>query len=157
MRVHYQPHGHENRAALRPHDHDHNHGALDPALFSTDQGIRAVKISMSALLLTAGLQGVIVLLTSSVALLADTVHNLGDAATAIPLWIAFSMAQLGTSKRFTYGYGRVEDVAGIVIVLVMLGSAGLTAWGRHPCDDPASRRPLSVGCRSCLCDWLHRK
>jgi cation diffusion facilitator family transporter len=82
---------------------------------------------MLTLLLTAVLQGVIVLLTSSVALLADTIHNFGDAATAIPLWVAFSMARRKTSKRFTYGYGRLEDVAGVLIVCVMLLSAGFSA------------------------------
>ncbi len=57
------------------------------------------------------------------ALLADTIHNFGDAATAIPLWIAFTLARKKPSKRFTYGYGRVEDLAGVAIVLTILFSA----------------------------------
>ena len=125
MRIHSHTHGHEHAA---PHlSHDHSHGALDPALLTTERGIWAVQGSMLLLLLTAVLQGAIVFVTSSVALLADTIHNFGDAATAIPLWIAFSMAQRKASKRFTYGYGRVEDVAGIVIVFVMLFSGVIAA------------------------------
>ncbi|MFQ6116650.1 MAG: cation diffusion facilitator family transporter, partial [Candidatus Bipolaricaulia bacterium] len=58
-----------------------------------------------------------------VALLADTIHNFGDAATAIPLWMAFTLARLKPSRRFTYGYGRVEDLAGVAIVLIILLSA----------------------------------
>jgi cation diffusion facilitator family transporter len=66
---------------------------------------------------------VIVFFSGSVALLADTIHNIADMATAIPLWIAFTLARRQPSRRFTYGYGRVEDVAGIVIVLTILFSA----------------------------------
>ncbi len=68
-------------------------------------------------------QIIIVLISGSVALLADTIHNFGDAATAIPLWIAFKLARWKSSKRFTYGYGRVEDLAGVIIVLTILFSA----------------------------------
>lgn len=107
--------------------HDHTHGALDSALLTTEQGIRAVKASMLVLLLTAVLQTGLMWVTSSVALLADTIHNFGDAATAIPLWIAFSMARRAPTKRFTYGYGRAEDVAGIVILFVMLFSGVVAA------------------------------
>lgn len=66
------------------HDHDHTHGTLDPALLTTEKGIWAVKWSMVGLLLTALPQAAIVVLTSSIALLADTIHNFGDAATAVP-------------------------------------------------------------------------
>jgi cation diffusion facilitator family transporter len=83
---------------------------------------------MLVLLLTAVLQGAIVFVTSSVALLADTIHNFGDAATAVPLWIAFLMAQRKPSKRFSYGYGRVEDLAGIVIVFIMFASGLMAAY-----------------------------
>jgi cation diffusion facilitator family transporter len=82
---------------------------------------------MLALGLTAFLQAAIVIGTSSVGLLVDTIHNFGDAATAIPLWIAFSMAQRKATKRFTYGYGRVEDIAGIVIIFIMVLSGGIAA------------------------------
>src|SRR5215204_2439956 len=110
------------------HGHDHTHGALDPALLTTDKGIWAVKWSMIGLLLTALLQAAVVMLTSSVALLADTIHNFGDAATAVPLWIAFLMARKKPSRRFSYGYGRVEDLAGIVIVFIMLLSGLMAAY-----------------------------
>jgi len=128
MQGHSHPHRHEQTDAHQHYDHDHTHGALDPALLTTEKGIWAVKWSMLGLLLTAGLQSAIVAFTSSAALLADTIHNFGDAATAIPLWIAFLMARRKPSKRFNYGYGRVEDVAGIVIVLIMLVSGVLTFY-----------------------------
>jgi cation diffusion facilitator family transporter len=105
------------------HGHGHTHGAVDPSLFTTQRGIWAVKISFLALIATALLQFVVVFFSGSVALLADTIHNLGDAATAIPLWIAFVLARRAPNKRFTYGYGRVEDLAGVAIVLTILFSA----------------------------------
>jgi len=69
-----------------------------------------------------------VLLSGSVALLSDTIHNFGDAATAVPLWIAFALTRLGTSRRFTFGYGRVEDLAGVLIVLIILFSAVVAGY-----------------------------
>ena len=106
-----------------PHEHSHAHGAVDPSILTTQRGIRAVKWSLLGLLATALLQVVIVYFSGSVALLADTIHNFGDAATAVPLWIAFRLARWKPSKRFTYGYGRVEDLAGVAIVLTILLSA----------------------------------
>jgi cation diffusion facilitator family transporter len=120
MHGHSHPHRHEHTDAHQHYDHDHTHGALDPALLTTEQGIWAVKWSMLGLLLTAVLQSAIVAFTSSVALLADTIHNFGDAATAVPLWIAFTVARKKPTNRFSYGYGRVEDLAGTVIVLGIL-------------------------------------
>lgn len=110
------------------HDHDqgahgHAHGVVDPSIIATERGIWAVKWSFSGLLATAIFQVVIVILSGSVALFADTIHNFGDAATAIPLWIAFKFAQRKPSATFTYGYGRVEDLAGVAIVLTILFSA----------------------------------
>jgi len=70
----------------------------------------------------------VVLLSGSVALLSDTIHNFGDAATAVPLWIAFALARLGTSRRFPFGYGRVEDLAGVVVVLIILFSAAVAGY-----------------------------
>ncbi len=103
--------------------HVHTHGAIDPSIATTSRGIWAVKWSFVGLLLTAAFQVVIVALSSSVALLADTIHNLGDAGTAIPLWIAFALARRAPSKRYSFGYGRVEDLAGVVVVLIILFSA----------------------------------
>ena len=74
------------------------------------------------------IQLVIFLFSGSVALFADTIHNIADAATAIPLWIAFTLARRQPSRRFTYGYGRVEDVAGVMIVLTILFSAILAGY-----------------------------
>jgi len=67
-------------------------------------------------------------LSGSIALLSDTIHNFGDAATAIPLWIAFALSRLGTSRRFTYGYGRFEDLAGVIVVLIILFSAVVAGY-----------------------------
>jgi len=95
----------------------------DRSVTTTEKGSRTVLWSFAALLATAVLQAVVVLFTGSVGLLADTIHNLGDAGTAIPLWIAFRLARKRPSDRFTYGYGRVEDLAGVIVVVVILASA----------------------------------
>ncbi len=101
----------------------HTHGVIDATIATTDRGIWAVKWSFIILLITAALQIVVVILSHSVALLADTIHNVADATTAIPLAIAFMLARRKSTQTFTYGYGRVEDLAGIVIVLIILFSA----------------------------------
>jgi cation diffusion facilitator family transporter len=105
------------------HKHEHAHGAIDASLFTTERGIWAVKWSFFWLFITAIFQIVVVVFSGSVALLADTIHNFGDAATAIPLWFAFRLARYKPTKRFTYGYGRVEDLAGVAVVLTILFSA----------------------------------
>ena len=112
----------------RPHDRAHTHGVVDPSIFTSQRGIWALKWSLFGLLATAMFQVVIVSLSGSVALLADTTHNIGDALTAVPLWIAFSLARLKPNKRFTYGYGRVEDLAGVAIVLAILLSAVVAGY-----------------------------
>jgi cation diffusion facilitator family transporter len=112
---------HEHREGH--HDHGHTHGSVDPSLATSARGIRAVKWSFVALFVTALVQLGVVILSGSIALLSDTIHNFGDAVTAVPLWIAFALARLGTSRRFPYGYGRVEDLAGVVVVLIILFSA----------------------------------
>ena len=108
--------------------HDHTHGTIDPGLLTTESGIWAVKWSLIGLTATAVFQLIIVFFSGSVALLADTIHNIADAATAIPLWIAFTLARRQPSRRFTYGYGRVEDVAGVMVVLTILFSAVLAGY-----------------------------
>lgn len=115
------------------HDHDHGehghaHGAIDPTIATSERGLWAVKWSFVALMATALLQIVVVLLTGSVALLSDTIHNFGDAATAVPLAVAFALGRLGVSRRFTFGYGRVEDLAGVIVVLIILLSAVVAAY-----------------------------
>ncbi len=69
-----------------------------------------------------------VLISGSVALLADTIHNFSDALTAVPLWIAFALGRRAASRRYTYGYGRAEDVAGVVIVGMIFFSALVAAY-----------------------------
>jgi cation diffusion facilitator family transporter len=108
---------------MRGHTHSHPHLPADPVVRATGKGTRAVLWSFAALFATAACQAVVVLYTGSIALLADTIHNLGDAATAIPLWIAFRLARKGPNDRFTYGYGRVEDLAGVIVVGIILASA----------------------------------
>src|SRR5215208_4295968 len=88
----------------------------------------AVKWSFAALFVTALVQLAVVALSGSVALLSDTIHNFGDALTAVPLWVAFALSRLGASRRFTFGYGRVEDLAGVIVVLIILFSAVVAAY-----------------------------
>lgn len=108
--------------------HSHSHGSIDPSIISTNKGIWAVKWSFIILMTTFIIQVIIVLYTGSVALLADTIHNLGDAVTAIPLGIAFQFAKRKPSKSFTYGFGRVEDLAGVIVVLIILISAVVAGY-----------------------------
>ena len=111
------PHDHH------PHTHRHTHGAVDPSIATTARGMWALKWSFLGLLATALLQMAVVWLSGSVALLADTIHNVADACTALPLWVAFTLARWPPSRRFPYGYGRAEDLAGVAIVLTMVLSA----------------------------------
>jgi cation diffusion facilitator family transporter len=110
------------RHTFTPHDHGYQTAALDASL-ATERGIRAVKISLVALLLTAAFQVAIVAISGSVALLADTIHNFSDALTAIPLGLAFTLSRRARNSRYTYGYGRAEDIAGVIIVLMILVTA----------------------------------
>ena len=105
---------------LHPHEH---FGTLDAALLATASGVRTTWISLGLLGLTAVAQLVVVLLTGSVALLADTIHNFTDALTAVPLLIAFRLSRRPANHRYTYGYHRAEDVAGLAIVLLIAASA----------------------------------
>jgi len=126
---HDHDHGvwHRLRHVLTPHSHD-SADKVDSALESSREGLRALWISLVALGVTAALQAAIVLFSGSVALLGDTLHNVADALTAGPLGIAFILGRRAATRAYTYGFGRAEDLAGIVIVLVILGSAVLAAW-----------------------------
>jgi cation diffusion facilitator family transporter len=127
---HNHDHDHEHESGLTgwllglfsPHEHGHYAAALDPAM-SNARGIWAVKVSLIALMATALFQVIIVAISGSVALLADTIHNFSDALTAIPLWIAFTLARRPRNDRYTYGYGRAEDLAGVLIVVMIFLSA----------------------------------
>ena len=110
---HFNPFGHSHESA----------DSIDDALESSEVGIRALKISLVALMLTALFQVAIVAISGSVALLADTIHNFSDALTAVPLWIAFVLSRRAASRSYTYGYGRAEDLAGVFIVGMILLSA----------------------------------
>ena len=110
-----------------PHTHDPA-DAVDDALEASAQGVRALKISLFVLLGTTVLQLLVVLVSGSVALLADTVHNFSDALTAVPLWVAFILGRRGASRRYTYGLGRAEDIAGLFIIIVVALSAIVAAW-----------------------------
>jgi cation diffusion facilitator family transporter len=132
---HDHRHGHEHRGGVRgfladtfrPHSHD-SADSVDAALESSDLGIRAVKLSLLALGLTAVIQAVVVAVTGSVALLADTIHNFSDALTAIPLWIAFALGRRRPTASYTYGYGRAEDLAGVFIVAMIALSSVVAGY-----------------------------
>jgi len=118
---HHDHHRHEH--GDYEEGHGHTHGVVDPSITTTAEGLWALKWSFVVLVITALLQVAVVVISGSVGLLADTIHNFGDAATAIPLGIAFLFARKHPNNRFTFGYGRVEDLAGVVIVLIILFSA----------------------------------
>jgi cation diffusion facilitator family transporter len=106
------------------HEHDsHEHSGGGDEALETNDGIRALKISLAVLLATALVQAGIVAVSGSVALLADTIHNFSDALTALPLWLAFALSRRATNRRYTYGYGRAEDLAGLFIVATISLSA----------------------------------
>ena len=115
------------RHAVSPHSHDAA-DSVDAALVSSERGIRAVKVSLVALAVTAGLQLVVVGISGSVALFADTIHNFSDALTAVPLWIAFVLGRRAATRRYTYGYGRAEDLAGLFVLAMIALSAVLAGW-----------------------------
>jgi cation diffusion facilitator family transporter len=110
------------------HSHGHHVHAADDGLESSTDGIRAVKLSLVALAVTAVLQLAVTALSGSVALLADSVHNLGDAMTALPLWVAFAIGRRRATRRYTYGYGRAEDLAGLFVVVMIAASAVVAGW-----------------------------
>lgn len=110
-----------------PHSHDAT-DSVDDTLESTAAGIRTVKISLLVLGLTALIQIVIVVMSGSVALAADTIHNFADALTAVPLWIAFALGAKPATRRYTYGFGRVEDLAGSFVVAMITMSAIIAGY-----------------------------
>jgi cation diffusion facilitator family transporter len=113
-----------------PFLHGHHYGDVhaDTVLESSERGIWALKVSLAVLAITALAQLVIVYLSGSVGLMADSIHNLSDGVTAIPLAIAFVLSRRLATRRFTYGYGRAEDIAGVIIVLLIFASALVAAY-----------------------------
>jgi cation diffusion facilitator family transporter len=109
------------------HSHDAK-DSLDQALEGSSAGIRAVTISLCVLLATAGIQALVVVASGSVALLSDTLHNGADALTAVPLFLAFRLGRRPPTKRFTYGFGKAEDLAGVMVIVLIGASAVLAAY-----------------------------
>src|SRR6187402_3360422 len=138
---HGRGHGHGHGQG---HGHGHGHAAIDAALEASRDGVRAVKVSLAGLGVTAALQAAVVLVSGSVALLADTVHNLSDALTAVPLWVAFVLGRRAATRRYTYGFGRAEDLAGVLIVVTIAASAafaGYEAVSRLVAPQPVGHLP----------------
>ncbi|MEU7566960.1 cation diffusion facilitator family transporter [Streptomyces fradiae] len=151
---HTRTHDHDHDDARHGHEHGHGHGhgasrsarlrhrfahlvrphsheavdKVDAAMETSREGMRTLWISLAVLGATTVVQAVIVALSGSVALLGDTIHNAADALTAVPLGIAFVLGRRAADRRYTYGYGRAEDLAGVLIVLTIAASAALAAW-----------------------------
>jgi len=145
-------HADEQPARPGPHEHGHDHGSslwsrfthtvseligghshdsadqVDEALEADAAGRRALLISLAGLAVTAAIQAVVVVLSGSVALLGDTLHNVADALTAVPLLIAFRLARRPATKRYTYGYGRAEDLGGLFVIAMITLSSVLAAY-----------------------------
>ncbi|HZC72408.1 MAG TPA: cation diffusion facilitator family transporter [Jatrophihabitans sp.] len=118
---------HAVSAAIGGHSHDAAE-QLDDALEADAAGRRALLLSLAGLGVTALIQAVVVALSGSVALLGDTLHNVADALTAVPLLVAFSLARRPATKRLTYGYGRAEDLGGLFVVAMIALSSALAAY-----------------------------
>lgn len=112
---------------FRPHSHDAA-DSIDTALEASESGLRAVKISFAALMVTALAQVLVIMVTGSVALLADTIHNFSDALTAVPLFVAFRLSHRPATRRYTYGYRRAEDLAGVFVILMITLSALIAGY-----------------------------
>ena len=134
------------------HNHDHVHGSspwarlrhalsgfigahshdsadqIDDVLEATAAGRRALLISLAGLAVTAAIQAVVVILSGSIALLGDTLHNFADALTAVPLLIAFRLSRRPRNARYTYGYGRAEDLGGLFVIAMITLSSALAAY-----------------------------
>ena len=121
-------HGHEH-ARQHGHEHGHSHSVVDPAIIRSRAGVRAVAISLGVLAVTAAVQAVVFVSSGSVALLADLIHNGGDALTAIPLGIAFVLRSR-----------RGERWAGYAVVATIFASA--TVAGVEAVDRLVDPQPL---------------
>lgn len=131
--VHDHNHGHDDHDRHHNHDeaghggHGHSHGTIDVDLYGNRVGLRAVQISTAGMLLVALIQFAIAAIGGSAGLFADALHNLGDVLTTVALWIAFAISSRAANQRYTYGYYRAEDLAGVFIVLVIIASAAAGA------------------------------
>jgi cation diffusion facilitator family transporter len=128
---HGHPHRHRGHRFFRGLIASHSHDAkdsLDRALDSSSDGMRAVTISLAILLVTAAIEALVVVASGSIALLGDTLHNAADGLTAIPLWLAFHLGRRAPTARFTYGFGKAEDVAGVTVIGLIAASAGFAGY-----------------------------
>jgi len=134
----HNTHEHEHDEHIHQHDghehaedehggHGHTHGTVNPDLYGNQAGLRAVQISTAGMLLVSIIQFVIAIIGNSAGLYADALHNTGDVLTTIALWIAFALSRRAANQRYTYGYYRAEDLAGVFIVLVIIASAVASA------------------------------
>jgi cation diffusion facilitator family transporter len=145
-RGHEHEHDHDRppfarlRHLLRPHSHD-TADQVDATLEASAEGMRTLWISLAVLGATACVQAAVTVLSGSVALLGDTLHNAADALTAVPLAVAFLLARRPPNRRYTYGYGRAEDLAGIMIVATIAASSALAAYAAF--DRLLHPRPVS--------------
>lgn len=114
---------HEHNHDEHEHGHGHEHGKVDADLYGNQAGMRAVQLSTAGMLLVSAIQFAIALIGGSAGLFADALHNFGDVFTTVALWIAFVISSRAANQRYTYGYYRAEDLAGIFIVLVIIASA----------------------------------
>jgi cation diffusion facilitator family transporter len=110
--LHPHDHPHEHGHSHGPEGHGHSHGLVDRSIVRSHEGVKAVSISLAVLGVAAAIQLVIFMLSGSVALLADLIHNFGDALTAVPLGIAFFLRSV-----------RGERLAGLAVVLAIFVSA----------------------------------
>lgn len=118
---HDDHHGHTHKGGHGGHGHEH--GRVEADLYGNRAGLRAVQISTAGMLLVSLLQLLIAIIGGSAGLFADALHNLGDVLTTVALWIAFVVSNRAANRRYTYGYYRAEDLAGIFIVLIIIASA----------------------------------
>jgi cation diffusion facilitator family transporter len=112
---------------VRPHSHEAA-DKVDAAMEASAEGLRALWISLAVLGATAVIQAIVVVFSGSVALLGDTLHNGVDALTAVPLGVAFVVGRRPANRRYTYGYGRAEDLAGLVVIVFIAASSALAAF-----------------------------
>ena len=123
----HEEHNHDHDHDAHDHGHGHEHGRVDADLYGNRAGLRAVQISTVGMLLVSAIQFAIATIGGSAGLFADALHNFGDVFTTIALWIAFVISNRTANQRYTYGYYRAEDLAGIFIVLVIIASATASA------------------------------
>src|SRR5947209_13412424 len=127
--------------------HGHEHGRVDADLYGNRAGLRAVQISTAGMFIVAAIQFAIAVIGGSAGLFADALHNLGDVLTTVALWIAFVIARRAANQRYTYGYHRTEDLAGIFIVLVIIASAvagAVESILKLTSGTPPTQLPLSM-------------